>query len=94
MQRTNIYLDEGTLRALKGLSQARRKPVAAMVREAIDAWLEEQGVTRVEDGEWERRFDLLLDRRRGLARSSPFSDREVERDVAAAVREARAAGRR
>jgi hypothetical protein len=91
MKRTNIYLDERQLELLRVVGERRGEPVAALVREAIDLWLDEHGVRRVDDDEWGRRFDALLERRRKIAAGRSFSEEEVERDVMAAVREVRKA---
>jgi hypothetical protein len=94
MIRTNVYLDEEQLSALRAVSETRGEPVAALVRQAVDGWLAEHGVRQIPPDEWERRFDALLDRRARVAvRTKPDSTR-VERDVAAAVTEARSARRR
>jgi hypothetical protein len=89
MRRTNIYLDERQLALLRGISQSRREPVAALVREAIDAWLEANGVREIDRDEWERRFDTLLSRRRKVAQQEGFDPDQVERDVMEAVRQVR-----
>lgn len=97
MQRTNIYLDERQLAGLRGVAQRRGRPVAELVRDAVDAWLEAQGVAVVPEDEWQRRFDELLTRRRERDRTSRPKPEAVDRDVQAAVREvrrARAARRR
>ena len=97
MKRTNIYLDDEQLQLLRGLGERRGEPVAALVREAVDAWLEAQGARRLPRDEWERRFRELLERRDRIAKERGFDAAEVERDVMSAVREvrrARAAGRR
>jgi hypothetical protein len=97
MQRTNIYLDEAQLAALRRVAEVRRTPVAALVREAIAEWLDEHGIQAVPDDEWARRFDRLLARRDTIQQEIGFSEDEVVRDVMAAVdevREERAAGRR
>lgn len=97
MQRTNIYLDEEQLRTLRLLGEQRGAPVAALVREAVDAWLRAQGVERIEDDDWQRRFDAFFAERKRLAGERGFDPEEVERDVMDAVREvrkARAARRR
>jgi hypothetical protein len=91
MQRTNIYLSEEQLEALRALGERRGEPVAVLVREAVDTWLEAQGIRRIPSSEWERRFDALLNRRRRIARERGFKEQDVERDVRAAVREARKA---
>jgi len=97
MERVNIYLDERQLSALRGLGERQGKPVAELVREAIDRWLEDQGVRTIAPNEWEQRFDALLEQRRTIAKEHDFPTDEVDRDVIAAVREvrkARAARRR
>lgn len=97
MRRTNVYLDERQLDLLRMLAASRGASVAELVREAVDAWLDEQGVRRVDEDEWGRRFDALLRRRDQIARKRGFDPDEVERDVMDAVREvreARAARRR
>lgn len=97
MERVNIYLDERQLSALRGLGERQGKPVAELVREAIDGWLEDQGVRTIAPNEWEQRFDALLEQRRAIAKGQNFPEDEVDRDVMAAVREvrkARAARRR
>ena len=94
MRRTNVYLDEKQLIALRSVSESRGEPVAALVRQAIDEWLEGNGVRPIPVDEWEQRFDALLERRSRVARRTKPSTKRVERDVAAAVSEARAARRR
>lgn len=91
MQRTNIYLSNDQLEALRAISIQRGAPVAKLVREAVDAWLEANGARPIPRDEWERRFDELLERRRQIAEELGFSEKEVERDVMAAVREVREA---
>ena len=97
MRRTNIYLDERQLDLLRGLADRRGRPVAELVREAVDSWLESQGARRLSLDEWEERFDALLARRARIAKERGFDPAEVERDVMDAVRKerrARAARRR
>jgi hypothetical protein len=97
MQRTNIYLSEEQLEALRRVAERRGEPVAQLVREAVDAWLGSQKVRPIPEEEWRRRFGELLERRTKLAREHGWTEEEVERDVTAAVREvrrARAARRR
>lgn len=91
MRRTNIYLDEQQLLSLRLLSEARAVPVAALVREAVDTWLEAQGARAIPEDEWGRRFDALLKRRDHIATEQGFKPEEVERDVMEAVREVRRA---
>jgi len=97
MRRTNIYLPDEKLDLLRQLGERRGVPVAQLVREAVDEWLERQGVRSVTRDEWERRFDELMERRRRIAAEHEWTEEEVERDVLSAVREvrrARAARRR
>jgi len=97
MERTNIYLDEREVAALRTLSRRTGRPVASLVREAVDAWLETQGVRVVPEDEWSRRFAELLGRRGRLAAAEGWADEQVAPDVARAVAEmrgSRAAGRR
>jgi hypothetical protein len=97
MQRTNIYLSDVQLETLRRLSEQRGEPVSELVRTALDEWLRSQGVRVIDDSEWERRFQELLGRRRDVASAGALSSKDVERDVAQAVREVRRrrpAGRR
>lgn len=97
MQRTNVYLSNDQLQALRALAASRGVPVAKLVREAVDTWLDANGVRPIPRDEWERRFDELLERRRRIAKERGFAEEKVERDVMAALREvrkARAARRR
>ncbi|SRR5712691_2071990 len=91
MQRTNVYLSDEQLAALRSLGQRRGEPVAQLVREAVDAWLGTQNVRPIGEDEWRRRFGDLLERRVKLARDRGWSEAEVDRDVTAAVREVRRA---
>jgi hypothetical protein len=96
MQRTNIYLDDRQLSGLRGAAESRGSTVAALVREAVDEWLERNGVRSIDGDEWTRRFSALLTRRAQAAEEQGWPEAEVERDVAdavAEVRRARAAGR-
>ncbi len=94
MIRTNIYLDEEQLGALRAVSESRGESVAALVRYAVDHWLAENGVREIPADEWERRFDALLSRRTRVARRLTPTPARVERDVTAAVAEVRSARRR
>jgi hypothetical protein len=97
MRRTNVYLSDDQLEALRHLGARRGEPVAQLVREAVDAWLSSQNVRVVSEEDWRRRFGELLGRRAAIARERHWTEEEVERDVTDAIREvrrARAAGRR
>lgn len=91
MHRTNIYLEDRQLTALKAVAERRGESVAALIRGALDRWLADQGVAVFDEGEWERRFDGLLARGRARARKKGLTESGVERDVELAVREVRAA---
>jgi hypothetical protein len=89
MRRTNIYLDDEQLRALKHVAAEEQASVADLVRKAIDAYL----APRFASGKaWGLRFDDLVERiqRRVPAGVTP---EEVEADITAARAEVRAARR-
>ena len=97
MKRTNVYFDEDELAALRMLGRRQGRPVAALVREAVDSWLAGQGVRPIDEDEWADRFERLLGRRRHLAAESGWTADAVGDDVGRAiaeVRKARAARRR
>lgn len=89
MRRTNIYVTERQATLLRKIGESRGKPVAELVREAVDGWLKAQGVREIPPDEWKQRFDALLEERRKVAREEGFSAADVERDVLAAVHEVR-----
>ncbi len=91
MKRTNIYLEDRQLTALKAVAESRGESVAALIRGALDRWLVDQGVEVLEQGEWERRFDSLLSRRRSHSRKQGLAEPDVEHEVALAIQEVRAA---
>jgi hypothetical protein len=91
MQRTNVYLNDRQLGLLRALSTMRGEPVAALVREAIDAWLESQSARKVPDDEWRRRLASLLARHERIAEELGLTEEQVERDVFEAIREVREA---
>jgi hypothetical protein len=90
-RRTNIYLDDRQLAGLRGVAEDRRATVAELVREAVDEWLDRNGVHVVEPDEWSRRFEALLSRRTRDAASEGWTQEDVDHDVAAAVAEVRRA---
>lgn len=94
MRRTNVYLDDRQLGALRAVGESTGEPVAALIRRAVDEWLEANGVSLISSDEWQRRFDSLLARRSRVARRVKPEPARVEDEVAAAVSEARAARRR
>src|SRR2546430_8237014 len=91
MRRTNIYLDDRQLDVLRRLGEQRSAAVSELIREAVDAWLVAQGVRLVDEGEWQRRFASLLERRRQVAQSLQPQPDQVEPDVTAAVAQGRRA---
>jgi hypothetical protein len=97
MRRTNIYLSEDQLNRLRLVGSQRGVSVAALIRDAVEDWLQRNGVRAVPRDEWERRFDELMQRRDRIAKEHNWDEEQVERDVMEAVREvrrARAARRR
>lgn len=90
MTRTNIYLDDDQVRALKHLAAEDRVTVSELVRRAIDAYV---AARAEETRDWAARFGALV--RRIQDRLPPdVSPETVEADVARAVAEVRAARRR
>ncbi|HEX9015157.1 MAG TPA: ribbon-helix-helix protein, CopG family [Chloroflexota bacterium] len=85
MQRTNIYLTEDQLRALKHLAAEDKESVATLVREAVSGYLARR---LTDDTDWDRRLEALLDRMR---RQTPegVSSSEIEADISAAREEVR-----
>jgi len=85
MRRTNIYLDDEQLRALKHLAAEEQASVADLVRKAVDAYLAQRFSS---DKDWGRRFDDLAERiqRRVPAGVTPV---EIEADITAARAEVR-----
>lgn len=89
MRRTNIYLADQQLNLLRRVSESRGRPVAQLVRDAVDSWLAAQGVRAIPKDEWEARFDALLERRQKVAERRGWTEEQVVRDVDEAVREVR-----
>lgn len=94
MKRTNIYLPDRQLDLLRRVSASRGRPVAELVRDAVDSWLAAEGIRAIPPDEWEARFDALLGRRRRIAKGAGFSEERVLSDVHAAVAEVRSGARR
>jgi hypothetical protein len=59
MQRTNIYLEDDQLRALKHLAAEERQSVADLVRRAVDAYLAQR---IADDADWRVRLEELMAR--------------------------------
>ena len=89
MKRTNIYLPDEQLSLLRRVSESRGRPVAGLVRDAVDSWLAAQGVRAIPKDEWQARFDSLVARRQRIAERRGFIEDDVVRDVDRAVSEVR-----
>ena len=93
MQRTNIYLDEDQVRALKHLAAEHEQSVASLFRRAVDDYLS-RGFAR--DDLRQQRMTDLLDRIRSRSQSE-VDPEEIETDISLAreeeVRTARRASR-
>src|SRR5438552_1743677 len=85
VRRTNIYLPDEQVRALKRLGAQRGTPVSELIREAVAAWLRAKRVRVVAEDESRRRFRSLLQRRRKVAASLKLGEDEVQADVARAI---------
>lgn len=83
MQRTNIYLQEEQLRALKHLAAEERHSVADLVREAVDDYLAKH---MADETEWRERMDALLVRVRSRVPTSPPIE-EIESHITKARNE-------
>ena len=89
MQRTNIYLDEDQVRALKHLAAEHEQSVAELVRQAVDNYLAQEFDN---DEVWQQRMSNLVKRLR--ERNSPEATlAEVEADISLAREEVRTAQR-
>ena len=87
MQRTNIYLDEDQLRALKHLAVEEQQSVALLVRHAVDEFL----ARRFEEHtDWGERFDALVNRIRSRVPVDLTSE-QIEVDIGEARDEVRQA---
>ena len=85
MQRTNIYLDEDQLRALKHLAVEEQQSVALLVRRAVDEFL----ARRFEEhNDWGERFDALVSRIQSRIPAHLTSE-QIEADIGAAREEVR-----
>ena len=85
MQRTNIYLDDEQLLALKHLAAAEGQSVAQLVRQAVDRLLAERLPV---DGSWAKRLDNLIRRIRARV-SDGATPAEIEADISAAREDVR-----
>ena len=74
---------------LVGVARLRGRPVEDLVSEAIDAWLDANGVRPLAEDERRRRFGAFLEARWSIADREGWPEEQVARDVAEAVREVR-----
>lgn len=83
MQRTNIYLEPDQLTALKHLAAQEGQSVAALVRTAIQTFLQAELPNK---DQWNSRFESLLNK---VHQHLPadVSDSEIEADITAARKE-------
>lgn len=92
MHRTNIYLDEVQLLALKHVAAQQGRSVAAVVREAVNRHL----AATLSNEEWRQEWDRIVQRFRESVPSDMTPD-EIEAEITAAreeVRELHRAARR
>jgi len=89
MQRTNIYLDEDQLRALKHLAVEEKQSVALLVRRAVDEFLAHRFEERAD---WGERFDALVSRIRSRIPADLTPD-QIEAEISEAREELRQAHR-
>jgi len=87
MRRTNIYLDDDQLRALKHLAAEEKQTVAVLVRRAVDEFLAHRFSHR---DDWGQRFDALVSRIQSRVPLEMIPE-EVEADITAARDEVRQA---
>jgi len=85
MRRTNIYLDDDQLRALKHLAAEQQQSLAILVRRAVDEFLARRFSER---GDWGERFDALVQRVQSRV-PKDISSEQVESDITAAREEVR-----
>jgi len=85
MRRTNIYLDDDQLRALKHLAAEQQQSLAILVRRAVDEFLARRFSER---GDWGERFDALVQRVQSRV-PKDMSSEQLESDITAAREEVR-----
>ncbi|MEA2639393.1 MAG: hypothetical protein QOF51_787 [Chloroflexota bacterium] len=89
MRRTNIYLDDDQLCALKHLAVEEQQSLAVLVRQAVDEYL----ARRFGDpAAWNERFDTLIQRIQSRM-PSEVTPEEIEADITVAREEVRQAHR-
>ncbi|MGH2559308.1 MAG: ribbon-helix-helix protein, CopG family [Thermomicrobiales bacterium] len=85
MRRTNIYLDDHQVDALRLLAAADRQSMATLVREAVDGYLQQR---LADDTAWRNEMAETIDRIRSRIPSS-VTPAEIEADIMAARDEVR-----
>ncbi|MSQ26773.1 MAG: hypothetical protein EXR51_01370 [Dehalococcoidia bacterium] len=92
MNRTNIYLDDDQIQALKLLATQDRCSTSEVVRKAVDSYL---AVRLAKDGPWKQRLVDFMERIQSRI-PSVDSTEELTTEIAQAVQEVRksAASRR
>lgn len=80
MRRTNIYLEEEQVRALKHLAAEERQSMADLVREAVDDFLARR---MTNETSWRERFETLIER------ASSRGPAEIDDDLSAVDNEVR-----
>ena len=86
MRRTNIYLDDDQLSALKHLAVEEQQSLAVLVRRAVDQYLAHRFGER---GDWGERFDALIHRIQSRI-PTELTPEQIEADISEARAEARA----
>ena len=85
LRRTNIYLEDDQLDALKVVAATRGSSFATIVRDAVDAYLRDQFVG---DPAWRTEFENLLDRVQSRLDRS-IAPEDIEADITVARDEVR-----
>lgn len=80
LQRTNVYLADDQIRALKHLAAEQGRSLAELVRQAVDRLLAEQGGP---DPSWRERLDRVVRRADSRASQDAHPD-QIEKDITAA----------
>jgi hypothetical protein len=89
MRRTNIYLDDRALGALRAVADRQGRSVAELVREAVDEWLDRRNVRMITADEREERWSRIIGRRQDAADKGGWTGEQVDHDVRLAVAEVR-----
>ncbi len=90
MQRTNVYLDEDQIRALKHLAAEEGLSLAELVRQAVDRMLAARGTL---DPSWQAQLERVVARIRDHAPPGVRPE-EIEADITTAADEVKRARRR